>query len=299
MRVGSGTPLAQPPALAASQERPVLALRGVWVRLFALMLLLNCLPVRSAEPESQGPEPDGPAAQPVYSGRPGLGSDIKAYFTAPLHWSGADWAAFGAVLAAVGVAHHYDAQVRDHFVSASAAGDTSDLKDALPTVAVLGGTWAYAALVDSAAGRSETWDMVEAAGLGSVSAYAVKFASGRQGPDQTSDPNEWGKGQGSFPSWHTTAAFAVGTVLAESGNDEFRWVRRAIGYGLGSITAYERLKHNAHWLSDVVAGAALGAASARFVLVRRYEAQSALGAHIEVSPAPGGGLMLSYSRSLD
>jgi membrane-associated phospholipid phosphatase len=226
-----------------------------------------------------------------------LVSDIKSYFTAPLHWSGGEWAVFGGVLVAIGAAHHYDSQVRDHFVSPTQVTDTKDLQDALPTVAVIGGTWVYAALVDSSAGRSETWNMVEATGLSAVTAYALKFAAGRAGPDQTADPNQWGKGQGSFPSFHATAAFAVGTVLAESGNDEFRWERRLLGYGLGTVTAYERLKHNAHWLSDVVAGAALGAASAYFVMGRSKERAPGNSAGIGVLPVPGG-LMLTYSTAL-
>ena len=36
----------------------------------------------------------------------------------------------------------------------------------------------------------------------------------------------------SFPSMHVSTTFAVGTVLAESGGDNYRWLRRGIGYGL-------------------------------------------------------------------
>lgn len=224
-----------------------------------------------------------------------LGSDIKAYFTAPLHWDGGEWAWFGGSLVAVGAAHHYDTQVRTHFVKSggSTSGSSSkDLQDAVPTVAVLAGTWFYAGLIDSSAGRRETWAMLEAGGLSVVTAYAIKFATRRERPDETSDPNEWGKSGGdSFPSQHSTLAFAVGTVLAESGNDDYRWVRRVLGYGLGVATSYERLKHNAHWLSDTVAGAALGIASAHFAMHRRESPYSENG--IVVTPVRGGA-MLTY-----
>ena len=69
-------------------------------------------------------------------------------------------------------------------------------------------------------GYREGWAMVEAAALSGVTDYALKFASGRQRPEQTADPNEWFTSGTSFPSLHSTAAFAVGTVLAESGNDD-------------------------------------------------------------------------------
>jgi membrane-associated phospholipid phosphatase len=96
---------------------------------------------------------------------------------------------------------------------------------------------------------------------------------------------------------HATAAFAVGTVLAESGNDEYRWLRRVLGYGLGAVTSYERLKHNAHWLSDTVAGAALGSASARFTM-NRHSGASGDGGGLSLVPIPGGALLV-YRRSLD
>jgi CheY-like chemotaxis protein len=65
-------------------------------------------------------------------------------------------------------------------------------------------------------------------------------------------------------------------VFAESGNDEYRWIRRIIGYGVASATGYVRVSENVHWLSDSVAGAALGIATARFVLSRQGAQDRAL-----------------------
>jgi membrane-associated phospholipid phosphatase len=117
----------------------------------------------------------------------------------------------------------------------------------------------------------------------------AKYAAGRERPNVTADSNAWRAGGDSFPSMHATAAFAIGTVLAESGNDEYRWMRRALGYGLGVATSYQRLNHNQHWLSDTVAGAALGWASARFVLNRRDEREQ--GMHVFVAPTDGGAMV--------
>jgi membrane-associated phospholipid phosphatase len=244
--------------------------------------------------------PPAPAPQSAAQGEAdnALATDIKLYFTAPLRWDGADWAWFGGTLVAIGASHHYDTQVRTHFIKTLGSSPTSskDVQDALPAAAVLVGTWGYAGLIDDSAGRREAWAMLEAAGLGSVTAYALKYTVRREGPDQSSDPNQWEKSGGnSFPSWHATAAFAVGTVLAESGNDEYRWLRRLLGYGLGAGTSYERLKHNAHWLSDTVAGSALGMASAHFVMNRAARADDA--PEWGVVPVAGGA-MLTYSLTL-
>ena len=257
----------------------------------------------SAESQTATPAPaEGPAQEPAAAestASTGLGSDIKAYVTAPLHWDENEWLWFGGALAAIGAAHHYDTDVRKHFTQNLAPGqsvNSEDVKDAIPTAAVFLATFGYANLVGSNDGRSEAWAMLEAAGLSGVSAYALKYAVGRQGPDQTSDPNEWFKGSGgSFPSFHSTAAFAVGTVLAESGSDDYRWLRRLLGYGLGVATSYERLKHNAHWLSDTLAGAALGTASARFTMNRTYASSS--DSNLALVPVEGGA-MLTYRLSL-
>ena len=188
--------------------------------------------------------------------------------------------------------------MRTHFLKTLTSAPTTnkDVQDAIPAAAVFVATWGYANLIDDRNGRAEAWAMLEAAGLGSVSGYALKYAVGREGPDHTGDPNQWRKGGGnSFPSVHSTAAFAVGTVLAESGSDDYRWVRRVLGYGLGATTGYERLKHNAHWLSDTVAGAALGIASAHFAMNRRDRADEETG--LRVVPLERGA-MLSCTLTL-
>ncbi|MGH7210475.1 MAG: phosphatase PAP2 family protein [Acetobacteraceae bacterium] len=224
--------------------------------------------------------------------------DAKAYYTAPLHWNGRDWELFGGALAAIAITHHYDTQARTHYVpgSGSPLGPKSsgELTDVLPSAALLVGTWGYATLIGSHAGEGEAWNMVESSGLSLVSAYALKYIIRRPGPDATTDSNAWFSGGSAFPSEHTTLAFAVGTVLAESGNPEYRWLRRTIGYGIGFGTAYLRMRHNAHWLSDTIAGAALGAASAHFVMNRSAQREEANSASISLVPVQGG-VMLAYT----
>jgi membrane-associated phospholipid phosphatase len=250
-----------------------------------------------AETPVELPSPVAPqdAAAPA---RPGLLSDIEGYFTAPLHWDQTQWLWFGGAAAAVALAHRYDSQVRTHFVGGQSPGtatNTEDVHDAIPAAAVFGVTFVWANLAGDHDGRQEAWAMLEAGALSGVTAEALKYAVGRQGPDVTSNPNEWGHSGSSFPSLHSTAAFAIGTVLAESGNDDYRLLRRLLGYGVGVFTSYERLKHNAHWLSDTVAGATLGAASARYVMDRRYGSGSE--SHLALVPIEGGA-MLTYNLTL-
>jgi len=221
--------------------------------------------------------------------------DTKLYFTSPLRWDEEDWLYFGGALVAIGAAHSFDERVRDHFATGSKAilnnEDKNSLRDAAPTVAIIAGTGLYASFIDDQDGYRETWALIEAGAFSGATAEVFGYATGRQRPDATTSANEWGKGGDSFPSLHTTVAFAVGTVFAESGNDEYRWIRRIIGYGVATATAYVRTSENVHWLSDSVAGAALGIATARFVL-NRQETQDR-GA-LQFQPVKNGWL-ISYS----
>jgi len=255
----------------------------------------------SAEPsdmEVPQPAPPYPTEQPTK--RSGLLTDMELYFTSPLRWNAQDWAWFGGALAFIGATHGYDSQVRTHFVNGRNPStiNSDDAQDAVPMVAVLLATWGTALFFNDSDGRREAWTMQEAAGLGTITVYALKYIVRREGPDQTSHVNEWFQSGGnSFPSAHTSAAFAIGTVLAESGSDDYRWVRRVLGYGLGIGTAVLRLKHNAHWLSDTAAGAAVGTASAHFSMNRNYHADEDTSSGLMLVPVDRG-VMLTYRVSL-
>jgi len=226
--------------------------------------------------------------------------DTKLYFTSPLRWDEQDWLYFGGALVAIGAAHSFDERVRDHFATGSKAvlnggEDKNGLRDAAPTVALIAGTGLYAAFIGDRDGYRETWSLVEAGAFSAATAEVLGYAVGRERPDATTSPNEWAKGGDSFPSLHTTVAFAVGTVFAESGNDDYRWIRRIIGYGVASATAYVRTSENVHWLSDSVAGAALGIATARFVLNRQAAQDHAVS--LQFMPVKSGWLISCSMRT--
>jgi len=228
-------------------------------------------------------------------------SDAKLYFTAPIRWDGSDWLFFGGSITAIAVAHDFDSRVRDHFAPAGPAGltgtDKNSLRDAIPAASMVAGTWLVSEVTGDSFANTEAYTMLEAAGFSTVTAEALKYAAGRERPDETTDSNTWRAAGTSFPSLHTTAAFAIGTVFAESGNDDYRWLRRALGYGMASATMYLRLHDNQHWLSDTVAGAALGIATGRFSTHRRLE--RAHDWNLSVTPSEYGGIKLTFNMIVD
>jgi hypothetical protein len=97
-------------------------------------------------------------------------------------------------------------------------------------------------------------DLMEAHLLNGAFTQGLKYAVPRKRPDG---------GRYSFPSGHTSAMFATAAVVQR----RFGWKAGAAAFALGAYVGAARLGQRQHYLSDVVAGAALGAVSGRAVAV--------------------------------
>ncbi len=75
------------------------------------------------------------------------------------------------------------------------------------------------------------------------------------------------RGNGSFPSGHTIAAFSIATVVARRYGNH-RWVPYT-AYGMAALVGFSRLSLSAHFLSDVFMGGALGYSISRFTVLRQ------------------------------
>lgn len=75
------------------------------------------------------------------------------------------------------------------------------------------------------------------------------------------------RGNGSFPSGHTIAAFSVATIVARRYGNH-RWVPY-VAYGAAALVGFSRLSLSAHFLSDVFVGGALGYSISRFGVLRQ------------------------------
>ena len=91
-----------------------------------------------------------------------------------------------------------------------------------------------------------------------LAALALKEVAGRERPAEApADPDLFKpfSGHASFPSGHTTVAFAIATALSrETGARWAPW----LAYPLAAAVGWSRVHDREHWTSDVVAGAALG-----------------------------------------
>ena len=119
------------------------------------------------------------------------------------------------------------------------------------------------------------WQSVDSILLGAASSEALKHLVQRPRPSQDSDPDEVRKGAGhySFPSGEVTAVTAAITPFVLEYARDYPLV-----YALYALPAYDavaRLKSNAHWQTDVLAGFALGTLTGYYAHGR--EAPLALG----------------------
>ena len=103
--------------------------------------------------------------------------------------------------------------------------------------------------------RSAAVGAFEALVATGVVVRAMKWATGVPRPSDSPDHRRWGEfslRHDAFPSGHVAGAIAVATVLGESYDQPWLPAATAVVVGLG------RIKDRSHWLSDVLAGAAIG-----------------------------------------
>lgn len=90
-------------------------------------------------------------------------------------------------------------------------------------------------------------------GINAAVTYSLKHAIHEMRPDGTDNH--------SFPSGHTAVAFCGATTLMHEYRKVSPWIGVA-GYAVATTVAVDRVRRNRHHWGDVVAGAAIGVASA-------------------------------------
>jgi membrane-associated phospholipid phosphatase len=116
------------------------------------------------------------------------------------------------------------------------------------------------------------WHGAEAIIVATAATNVLKKLVGRARPYVSGDPHDFKFGGGfqaghdrsSFPSGHTTTAFAFASAVASESRQKWpkewwsAWLIPVGVYGGATVVGISRLYHNAHWASDVALGAAIG-----------------------------------------
>ena len=147
--------------------------------------------------------------------------------------------------------------------------------------------------------------MMIAATIAGALVNSVRITSGRARPNNTEATQEWNglwdKGgfllfknkYHSFPSGHTTVAFAAATVFAMEYKGS-AWVP-VVAYSVATLIGISRITNNVHWATDVLAGAALGYFTGRQV-VNNYHRFAKLKAPQEKKNSISFNIQYNYGR---
>jgi PAP2 superfamily len=103
------------------------------------------------------------------------------------------------------------------------------------------------------------WQTIDASAISGIGATLLKYGFSRARPSQGDNPNQWFKGRccQSFPSGEVTLQASFVTPLIVNYAKEDPWI-----WSLALLPVYDavaRLKSQAHWQTDVIAGGLLGA----------------------------------------
>jgi membrane-associated phospholipid phosphatase len=189
--------------------------------------------------------------------------DVKYVVTAPARWDEADWHEAGwASLAVVGTALAIDRPLRDEMLRHSGNNSAVTQVERFGNqyaAGVVGGFYLVGALADDPTSLQVAQDGLTASLIASgIITPAIKLVAGRSRPRDNNGIyhfKPFSNGNSSFPSGHTTEAFALASVIANHYDET--WVT-CTSYTIAGLVGLARSYHQAHFASDIVAGAMIG-----------------------------------------
>ena len=191
--------------------------------------------------------------------------DVKHVITAPTRWKKEEWTNLAwASVAVVSVGALLDAPLRDEMRRQPRNNDfmlTVQRLGAEYSIGIIGGFYFAGSLYENDTALKVAQDGLSASIIASgLIVPTVKIIAGRSRPYEntgTSDFNTFNVSNfnSSFPSGHTTEAFVLASVISD--HYEASWISYTT-YSLATLVGVARIYNDAHFTSDVLAGAMIG-----------------------------------------
>jgi hypothetical protein len=217
------------------------------------------------EPTVEAAPPEAPPEAPPPYRPPGFPKtlllDSGHVLSAPFHWQGREWLIFAGSTAALATMSLADESLSDYArergPTSGFGGDVYNQFGGGGSFLILGGFYLAGVIGKDSKAKNVCLDGLAASLIATGMITPVMGTLvGRERPTNDEGAYSFRPFEGrSFPSGHSTQAFAVASVIATS-YDQF-WVKAA-AYGLATMTAWERVRRGKHFPTDVVAGAAIG-----------------------------------------
>ena len=244
--------------------------KEIEIRYLILSIIVGILLAGSLQLSAQNPSFENYSYKPDKAYFKSYWTATKKIVTGPARWRGKEWGITAGVVATGIVLYIYDDDIRIFFQKYR----TTELDNASKYVfepwgngiypaALLGGFYIYGLAAKDNKARQVALGGAQALILTGISTQLIKHLTHRHRPYQDTPPNPklWeGPFKGweytSFPSFHTSTAFALASVLSSVYKDKI-WVG-ILSYGMATGVGLSRIYENEHWASDVLIGAALG-----------------------------------------
>ena len=261
-------------------------------KFFFLLLLINSILLASLDAQTK----DTGIFKTIWS-------DVKisvdegiCTYSSPLRYNSTDWIKAGATIFTTAALMPLDKDLRKEFSknhndTKDKIADVGNAYGHLITPVVVGsGIYSYGLFFKNEYVR-ETGRMVfEAVLFSGIITNVTKVIAGRSRPYSERGPYfynmfTFNEGSLSFPSGHSTVAFAMSSVLA----NRIKNVYASIGlYTLSSVTALSRIYSDKHWASDVVLASAIGYFVGDYISSDKKNCNSKNKVSYSIYPAIGG-----------
>ncbi len=229
-------------------------------------------PAKPAQPDTVVRVQDPAPSYPVL-----VVEDVKQVVGSawPGHWDAQDWRTAGwGTLAVLGTAAVIDGPWRDEMrrhAPNKSTFMTQVERFGQQYAAGTIGVFAVAGLLGDETSMKVAEDAISASLIASGITAAIKYPVGRARPRDNRGVGyfqPFSNANASFPSGHTTESFALASVIAN--HYEETWVTCA-SYTVAGLVGVARTYHDAHFASDVIAGAMIGTLTGKAIV--RYNEQ--------------------------
>lgn len=195
-------------------------------------------------------------------------------FSQPTKWNGNDWLKVGVFAAGSFALMNFDEDIKEwsqtdqKFLGTIPINYGRRWGEPTATALMSGLLFLHGVLADNQANKNTAFEILQSSFYAIAVTQIGKMAFGRARPYM--DKGAWDFNPmyltpddfWSYPSGHTTSAFALSTTLAESVKAD--WLK-VVCYIPAFTTAFARIYENKHWTSDVFAGAFIGYFVAKFL----------------------------------
>ncbi|HSY77045.1 MAG TPA: phosphatase PAP2 family protein [Bacteroidia bacterium] len=198
--------------------------------------------------------------------------DAHDQIIAPFHWNGTQWATFGVLAggesALIFAGGDKSIQIwaqshRNNTMNFMEGNFGDPFGDGLYPAIIVGSAFIFGCVLKNYHLKNMAMLTAKSLVISASTTLILKSIAERHRPYQNTAPNPllWngpvGKlGDNSFPSGHTTVAFATATSIALAYPRPL--IIPILAYSFATVTAMGRINGNFHWTSDVIMGAAIG-----------------------------------------